>query len=157
MKKTALTLLTLLYLLPAFGQDLEENLPNYTRNDILLGDATIKSYRIISSDHLDGEIIHFNDVNLFKIDNSNLGSWRFDPSTEKGRYVLTLKYTKFHYFDAEEVILVKKYYVSKNSFYKRKIKHKFADTLHRESSIETLELIPVKSKELKPSKSIVLN
>jgi hypothetical protein len=144
MKKTALTLLTLLYLLSAFSQELEENLPNYTRNDILIGDEVKKAFRISSSDHLDGEIIYLSNVSLFKIDNDNRGYWRFDPSTEKGIYVLTLKYTLFHYFDAEEVILVKKYYVSVNSFYKRKIKRKIADTIHRTVSTETLELIPVK-------------
>jgi hypothetical protein len=151
MKKIALSILALFHLLHAFSQEVKEELPPYTRNDILIDNETIKEFKIKSTDQFNGGIIYLNHIDLFSIkqvknmESKTTGSWRLDPKSDKKYYVLRLSVMRYDYLDNEEVtIQTYKYYIHIRKFYVNKVKHKFNNVFRKNNSIETIELIPIK-------------
>jgi hypothetical protein len=151
MKKTALTLLTLLYLLSAFGQELKYLSREYSRNEIFIGNEEYKSFKISSHDKHNGEIIHLGKADLFFLGYDRgkelftYGLWLLTPTNDRDTYVLTLDYVLYKYLEDEEQVLERhRYYVRISTFYKGKIKNKISNIIHRTSTFQTLELIPIK-------------
>jgi hypothetical protein len=151
MKKIALSILTLFHLLYAFSQEVKEKLPQYTRNDILIDNETIKEFKIKSTDQFNDRIIYLDRADLFSIkqvknmESKTTGSWRLDPKGDKKYYVLRLSVMRYDYLDEQEItIQTYKYYIDIRKFYVNKVKHKFNTVIKKSNTIETIELIPIK-------------
>jgi hypothetical protein len=154
MKKVFLNIFFSFNLLYAFSQYENFYLPEYTKNYILLGNNTIKTFKISSTDKLNGKLIVVNNVDLFTFseegvkDTIFLGDWRFDRIGNDNYYIFTLNYLKYnHLIDDYESIEKLSYKINLNRFYLNRVKHKLISYFKDEPFVETLELSPIKSAE----------